>query len=251
MSGTPFILVAPGWPGLVGVSGGWTPSRLFGPSDTGDWWDVSKSARIWTTSGATVNAGDGAVVGRLDGLKNGNNLIQGTTSAKPIRHLSGGLWYITTDGVNDRLNASFTLNQPATRISAVMQVAWTLSGRYIYDGGSSASSSALYQYNVSPQVRMTAGSLGPIATTLTVGAAAVVTEIWNGASSKIAINNAAYTTGAVGAANAGGLTIGTDPTGANPTNLQFYGMINIGRVLSDAEIAKCRAYFGRLCGVSL
>lgn len=227
-----------------------SPSSLFGGSDTGDWWDVSNSARIWTDTAGTTAAGDGASVARIDGLKNGNNLTQGTSSRRPVRHLSNGQWYLTLDGADDYLFGSFTLNQPATRISAVQQVAWVSNAR-IYDGGV-FNAGALFQFSASPTVALFAGSQIQ-SSSLAVATTAIVTEIINGSSSKLAVNNGSYVTGAIGASNPAGLTIAASgaQSGTNIASVLFFGGIEIGRILTDAEIAKCRTYIGGLAGLSL
>lgn len=233
------------------LGGGWTPNNLFGPTDTGDWWNVANGNRIWTTSAASVLAGDGVGVGRIDGLKNGNNLTQGTSSKKPVLHFDGSQRYLTYDGVDDYLNGAFTLAQPFTRVMAVQANTYVSGGARIFDGSTGAAS--LFQFGTSPAISMYAGgTVAPSSTQLTLSVSHVTTEIFNGASSKLAVDNNSAATGNPGTASSGGLIVGAITAGASQfSNINWYGGIAIGRVLTDAEIGKCRTYFGRLASLSL
>ncbi len=228
--------------------GGWTPNRLFGAGEAGDWWSCAARSSTFQNSAATTPAGDGDPVGGLVGQKNGNVLTQGTTAKKPTLHLGGGLWWITTDGVDDFLAKSFTLDAPITRISAIQQVSWT-GGPVLLDGG--AALAQLYQQTSSPRVTMWSSGNGPTTTELILGENHVVTEVFNGASSKIAVDNNAYNTGNPGTLNPGGLTIGASRVGSSAAGIQYFGGLVINRVLTDPEIALARKWAGALAGLSL
>lgn len=252
MAACPAHLIVPGRPGYFGSDSHWSPSKLFGLSDTGDWWDASNSARIWTTSGATVLAGDGVSVGRIDGLKNGNNLIQGTSSKKPVRHQSGSQWYLTFDGVDDFLNATYTLNQPTTVIIAFNYVAVDTTRFYYLFDGIGANKGAGFAASVTDNLGISAGTTLSTSTPAVQGTSQVLTAIFNGASSKIAVNNGSYASGNSGSNNPGGLVLGIQGNLTSvPSNVQIFGAVQIGRLLTDTEISKCRTYFGRLAGLAL
>lgn len=231
------------------ASSSFNPSVLFQPSDVGDWWNVSISSSVWQTSAGSTPAGNGDLLGRIDGLKNGHSLTCPNGNRATLT-FGSNYWYALFNGTSTYIASSFTLNQPVTRISAVQQVTWG-SANHLFDGVS-VNTGALFQFNATPTLAVYAGGVQVTTNDLAVGVNGVVTEIFNGASSKIAVNNGSYTTGNAGAGNPGGLTIGT---GGGPTtqwsNMQFFGCIVIGRILSDLEIAHCRTYFGKLAGVSL
>ncbi len=80
----------------------------------------------------------------------------------------------------------------------------------------------------------------------------VVTEQFNGASSKLAINTGAYATGNSGAAAAGGLTVGDfGGAGGAPGNSLIGRIIVVNRILTDPEIAQARTWVGAGVGVPL
>lgn len=109
---------------------------------------------------------------------------------------------------------------------------------------------------VSPEVSIYAGGSNIAdVTNMTIGNAHATTEIFNGASSKLAIDNNAYATGNVGANDPQGFTLGS--AGGFPTpfglyaDINWFGAIFIGKVLSDPDITSCRTFFGDLAGLSL
>lgn len=232
-----------------GVGGSsWTPAELFGGAEVGDWWSCAIRASTFQNSAATTPAGDGDVVGGLVGQTNGHILAQGTSGRKPILHLAGGRWRLSTDGVDDWIGKAFTLNAPFTRVSAILQDSWAINRNPL---GSNAVGGQLYQQTASPRVTMFSGSDGPTSTALIVGEPHVVTEIYDGAASKLAVDNGAYATGNPGASAAGGFAIGAQIAGAGPAAVSYYGSVVIGRVLTDPEIAAARKWAGALASLSL
>jgi hypothetical protein len=231
------------------AAGGFDPSSLFS-GDTGGWWDPSDMATLFQDSAGTtpITAAD-QPVGRInDQSGNGNDLTQASSSSRPILRNSGALWWLEFDGANDYLVASFTHNQPITRINAIQQVTWSTSD-CPFDGVTGRTT--LSQYPNSPQLILFAGALGPsISPSLVTNI--VTTEIFNGGSSKLAYNNGSYGTGNAGTQNPGGLTVAAINTGADYfADMLWFGGLTIGRVLTDPEIAQARTYFGAKAGVSL
>lgn len=228
-----------------------TPTSLF-VSNTGDWWDPSNHASTFQDAAGTIPANTaGQPVARINGLSgNGNNLLQATNGARPILHNSGSLWWLEFDGVSQFIGASFTLNQPTTRISAARQITWVLNA-YMCDGGT-IQRNTLFQAFATPAVSMYAGAYVNPDNDFTVGADHVATEVYNGASSSIVTDNNVIVTGNAGSNNAGGLTIGAAGGGGTGwTNIRWYGCISIGRLLTVAETANCRTFFGAKAGLTL
>jgi hypothetical protein len=256
MTSVAYALAFPATRGVLAyhpAGGGFNPTSLFS-GDTGGWWDPSDMSTLYQDSAGTtpVTAVD-QPVGRTDDKSgNGNHLLQATSSARPILRNSGSLWWLEFDGTNDFLRATFTFDQPFTRITAAQQVSWTLFDN-LWDGA--ANQTRLYQSTSSPIVRMYAGTSDPASSDMTVGANHVVTEIFNSAggatASKLAIDNNSYQTGDPGTNNPGGASIAIRADDANPARINWFGAIWIGRVLDSTEIANCRTYFGTKAGLSL
>lgn len=228
------------------------PSTLFGGGETGDWWVADNLSKIWQNSGRSVAGAAGSAVGAVDGNVTSNHLLQATSAARPVLAESGGLYRLSFDGVDDGLHATFTLNQPFTRISAIRQVTWS-TGDTLFDGAT-INLARLYQAGTTPNVRSLSTLSGHDNNGLTLGTDFVLTEIWNGASSKNAVNNASYVTGNPGVGNPGGLSLARYISGGTPggaANIEWSGTILIGRVLDDAEIALCRTFLGAKMGLTL
>ncbi len=239
-----------GLPPLVSAPA-FSPSSLFGGGETGDWWDAADLTKLFQNSaGTTPVTADSDPVGSIKGQVSATALTQGTTSKKPLYRTGGGQSWLAFDSVDDFLQGTFTLNQPATLISLLRVVTWT-GNRYVHDGRN-ADTGALYMQTATPRVTLYCGSNGPTTTDLTLGSNHVLTEIINGASSKIAVDNGSYATGSPGAANPGGLTVGgTGGTGGFTTEILWFGAVFIGRVLTDPEIANVRTFLGAKGGLSL
>jgi len=103
--------------------------------------------------------------------------------------------------------APFTLNQPITRYILAKSVTWT-SGKRIFDGNT-PSSVVLQQFGTTPQIRIFAGS-GLASISPTLGEYSVITEVINGNNGVLQLNSGTPVTGAVGANNAGGITLGSN-----------------------------------------
>jgi hypothetical protein len=249
MTSVAYGLAFPATRGVLAFhASGFNPTTLFA-GDSGGWWDPADSATVWQDTAGTTPAGANDPVARIDDKSgNGNHLLQATSTKRPMLRNSGALWWLEFDGVDDFLTATFTLNQPINRISALQQVTWT-SGDRLWDGGT-LNGCVAQQLTASPRVALYAGSnfnydLLPVAEDH------VLTEIIDGASSKIATDNATYTTGNTGTGSAGGATLAASPSGVQACDLHWFGAIWIGRLLSDPEIAQARTYFGAKAGLSL
>lgn len=84
------------------------PSDLFVGGYTGDIWDPSLTANLWTDAGITQVASDGDVIGRCTGRVNGNQINQATAANKPTWQTAelNGQPVFRFDGINDVLVAS-------------------------------------------------------------------------------------------------------------------------------------------------
>lgn len=126
------------------------PIQLFIPGLRGAWWDVSDTGTLFqsgtrSSPGAAVTA-DGDPVGLvLDKSGNGYDLVQATSTKRPLYRTSGGLSWLEFDGVDDFLSvASFDL-------SAYAQVAFCLAF-------TPTSASTMVVSELGPDVNSTAGT---------------------------------------------------------------------------------------------
>lgn len=230
----------------------WTPSRLFTASEVGVWFDPSDSTTVWQDSARTTPALKDDPVGAIDD-KSGNDdhALQTTADSRPmLRQTAGGHWYLEFDGVDDFLRVAFTVAQPIERISAFRQITWTTSDR-IY-GAVASPNTLLIQNNATPEMVMYSGLAAPVNSEATIGVDVVVTERHDGASSRLAVNNAAYVTGNTGTGVGGGITIGATAGGSFSCNFWLYG-IGMGSFggLSDTDIQLARNFMAAKAGIIL
>ena len=223
------------------------PTALFGASEAGVWYDPSDLSSMFQDSAGTTPAAVDSPVGRInDKSGNGNNAVQATAAARPILRAGG---YLEFDGVDDFLRSTFAIAQPWDRISALRQISWTGTDR-IYNGVAGFSG-ALYQRTASPNLAIYDGGTPVEITGPAIGANGIITERHDGANSRVALNNGTYGTGSTGTTAAGGVTIGATDTGTLTGAFRYYGMVMIGRDLSDSEISALRSYLAAKAGVTL
>jgi len=132
-----------------------------------------------------------------------HHLLQnGADSIKPIWSADGLLF----DGVDDFLKCvAFTLVRPEQIHIVFKQITWTLNG-CVYDGNAT-SSMALAQQSSAPNLAIYANAalgLEP----LTLDTFGIVRTLFNGANSKIQVNDDTPATGNAGSANGSGFTLG-------------------------------------------
>lgn len=175
----------------------------------------------------------------------GNNLAQGTAGFQPtsVAAQINGLPAILFDGVDDRMAVAIaSVAQPTTVFAVVRQETWTAAD-YIWDGATS-DTMRCFQQTASPGVSIAAGStIGPN-NNLAVGSFGLITAIYDGASGSLQINSTAATTGAIGASNGGGLTIGSRANGTVAGNVSFAGIIIMAARASAGEIASVKNFWG-------
>ena len=160
------------------------------------------STMLWVDSEENVTkngANHVSVWGDKSG--NGNDLLQATGSAQPLYSTNGILF----DGDNDFMKAlPFTLVQPEMVYIVFKQVTWTLNDR-IYDGDGYLAM-VISQALSTPALNMHAGS-SLNNTNLPVNTFGILRALYNGANSKLIINDTTPITGDVGTNNAGGFTL--------------------------------------------
>lgn len=233
----------------------WTPRALFTSGDAGCWYDPSDLSSMFQDSAGTTPAAVNSPVGRInDKSGNGNYAVQATSGLRPLLKSSAGLFWLEADGVDDFIQGAFTIVQPIDRISAIQEIARPASGRRFMSGVTGVNRCILYTNGSPPllDIRIYSGA-GAIDLTgePAYGTNMVVTERHDGSGSRAAINKNAYVTGDIGTDAPGGLTLFAEFGGALPSNTRNYGVVMIGRRLSDAEITLTRGYLAAKSAVTL
>lgn len=261
MTGVAYGLAFPAMRGILGrrpggSSSAFDPGTLFS-GDAGGWWDVSDFSTLFQDSAGSVpvTGADQAVARVEDKSGNGNHLLQATASQCPVLSSGdGGRYCLEFDGVDDFLQASFTLALPVTCIHAIQQLTWT-GNDSIFDGVTVNSLRLRQTVLASPGLWVGNSADGFGTDKMPVGENHVISFVSNGASSSLAIDNLTPTTGLGWSSDAGGFTLGMAGNGAGPGNILWFGGIVIGRLLSDtgadSETAKARTFVGNLAGLSL
>ena len=210
----------------------------FAPSDIS-----GLVGEFYATVGVTDDGG-GEVSNWADQSGNGNDYLA-TFSARPTFSTSPDK--ITFNGTSNRLKtATFTLNQPFTRVLLITQVSWT-SGDFICDGFNTASA-YMYQNNLSPEIRITAGGAELENAGITIGVEGVLVGIWDnaGANSSIIVDDGTPVTGATGATGAAGLSLGNDAASNNGGNIVVRAELVYNKALSASEITSVTTYMQSL-----
>ena len=174
---------------------------------------------------------------------NGNDLVQDTASLGPAVQSDGSLLF---NGSSQYMQATFTLNQPATIFMAFTQVSWT-NNNVILDG--KTAQAQLIQTSSTPQITVNAGSALTADATIPVGSRGVCAVVFNNtASSYVAGGGAATvtTSGTAGSNNLGGFTLGAARTPASYSNIQVREVAIFNQAYTADQILKNLRYFARV-----
>lgn len=247
----------------------WTPAQLFGPTDKGAFFDFGNVASLFQDSAGTtpVTATSDPIGKVLDLSGQGNHITQSTATARPLWEASG---FGLLDGVDDVMSAPLDMSSsaqgtliisskyltygPATYIAAHRS---TVGAIYVQSGGpeSGASSAArgLVRGGDANAFISTANGTALLADhhvqSMTVNFAL------GSAEARIRVNRSAWVSSGgnsgLGPLPNGTLTVGAQAATATKVNAQFWGMLYISRVLSDADIALVEDWFAAKAGVTL
>jgi lysophospholipase L1-like esterase len=229
-----------------------TTASSFSPLDLSPvaWW--SGAGTLWqdsarTTPATVVNDPIGAAD---DASVNARHLLQATDTKRPLLKsvTNGGKTFlvIETDGVNDFLKKTFTLNQPVFYVAVMKPMSAPATLAY-WDGNTNLTG-ALYTSNgEDTNLYAGAGQVG----TLPHGLWSLIEAYLNGASSSQLLNSGpAPTTGNAGAGNPGGFTLGALADGSLPSNSQYSDILILSTEPSAANKDLLRDFFGDKCGLS-
>jgi hypothetical protein len=216
------------------------------PFDTADvialgpaaFWIIDPASMAEDEDGTgSVEADD--AVGLLEDLSgNDLHLAQATPGERPIFRSSGGFTWLEADATDDNLRTvSGSMSQPFTRVSAWRRLSSADGSLW---GGSAGGAGQLFISG--GDLRIFSG------TELSAGAAPangvdfVAVEVFNGASSRIAINLAAGATGNAGATGTSGLQMFGIATSAGPA-ARCYGGVYFAGVVGDDVLLDLIGFF--------
>ena len=180
----------------------------------------------------------------------GNHATQSTSTARPTLQVSGGLYYLDFDGVDDTMRTTFasTQAQPNT-IAAAFKFDVASRLEFLVDGVGS-DRHALYKNPT--QLRLYAGSWITDPSDIGTNEHVVFGHL-NTTSSDLRVDGSSVITGNPGIVSWGGVTLGgtsADPS-IYPLNGRIYGFVGVNRTLTTAEIEATESYLATKSGVTL
>jgi hypothetical protein len=176
---------------------------------------------------------------------NGNALKQATASFQPILQGDGSILF---DGVTQALKcAPFAFKQPESIYLLFRQVTWTVN-HYVFDGDAS-NSGRVIQSAVTPALTANAGVSLAADAELAVNTYGVLTVVFNGAASSMQVNFGTLVTGAGGALDMAGFTLGSSGGGGLFSNIQVKEVILFPVAHDPQTRGRIILYLGKLGGI--
>jgi hypothetical protein len=207
---------------------------------------ASLNPAAWYRYGAGITSANGLVSAWADQSGNNRPLLQATETNQPALQSDGSILF---DGVDNQMEATFTLNQPCTFYLLFKQVTWTAND-IITDG--SAAQVQLFQAASSPIIKLTAGGGGaPQNTALAVDTYGAVAAVFNGASSLIQVNSTTGTAADAGANNPGGFSLGANRSAASASNIEAKEAIVFPAAHDAGQRAKVIAYLAQVGNLTI
>ncbi len=161
---------------------------------------------------------DGSSLVSVWGDKSGedNDLLQAVGSKQPLFGSTGILF----NGINSVMKCvAFTLEQPEFFYVVLKQVTW-IDNQYFWDGEAS-DSVFLRSHTATPKIQAYSGSLGTDNDNLAVNTYSILRVLYNGASSKLQVNETTPTAENLGIKDSDGFTLGAYATEiANEANIE-------------------------------
>jgi hypothetical protein len=208
-------------------SSAWTPAQL--------------SPQMWVESdqGITIVTG----VSQWDDLSgNSNHLSQAAGTRQPtvVAAALNGIQGIQFDGTSDLMAApAFTRTAPSTVFLVVRPDSWTAND-FLFESGTAGSFSC-FQRTATPNIAITSG-VNLDNGNLAVGSFALLTAIFNGASSVSQVQSTAESNGDTGAGAANGFTLGARATTTGFSNITVMLAVVVDGVVSVANRDLMKSY---------
>lgn len=171
------------------------------------------------------------------------------TTTTPAYPGQNGQRVLVFDGVDDYMKtATFPFVQPETVMGVFEQVSWT---RYnVVLGAYTPDTSYIYQNSSTPDLSQYAGGVASQNNEATLGAAHLLTTIFNGASSSIRVNASTPTSGDAGTAGLNGIQLPGNGVGLF-ANIRTGDLFLFDRVLTSAEQSCLVQWLGRRNGMNV
>lgn len=211
---------------------------IFGPT-------TIAGLQAWLRADALALNNNDPVASWTDSSGLAHHAVQASGTLQPLYQTNqvNSLPALLFDGVDDFLQTGvFTLSHPCTAFVVVKQVTWTGSDR-IHEGRSAGNTLLLRQNSATPSIQMVGTNSGTTVVGPAIGAWGLVTEVWNAASSAIAINGGADAAFDLGVAKTpNGLSLGSSHAGISNGNVSIAEFIVYDTALSAPSIALVKAY---------
>jgi hypothetical protein len=214
-------------------------SAIFGPTQI-----LQLGPVAWFRFNSAITVGTG-VAQWGDQSGNGNTLKQASATFQPALQGDGSILF---DGISHTMKCvPFAFKQPESIYILFRQVTWTVN-HYIFDGDA-ANSGRVIQSAVTPALTANAGASLAADAELAVNTYGVLTTVFNGAASSMQVNFGTLVTGAGGALDMAGFSLGSAGSGGLPSNIQVKEVI-LFPVVHDAQTrARIILYLGKLGGI--
>lgn len=203
----------------------------------------------WYKADALTLANNDPVASWTDSSGNARHAAQATGTKQPLYKTGSlnGKPVVSFDGVDDFVQAVFTLNQPTTTFMAhKIRSLGTGTTKDVYDGG--VGDSGVMQKNTTPAYQLYAGGFvvdGSCDTNPHILAA-----VLNGASSNVRKDGGAGTSGNANVLNPGGVTLGSRASGVLPCDVDVAEFIVYTGALSIANLDRVGRYLASKYGLS-
>lgn len=218
------------------------------------WLSTRDLTTLYQSSGGAAAVLDTDPVGQWQD-KSGNSRHVAETTNKPVLKLNqvNGLPSVRFDGVNDKLQALFTLNAPFTFFLVLSQLTWTANDVIV--GGGAGDNFTFGQYSSSPGIATLWVGNGTTSARdanlpLTTFGIVEVQEGSAGGGKFVKVNNNASTTQTgTDAFDKGGITLGAHPNPSNFGNIDIAEFLLYPSLLSAGQSTSVRDYLNQKFGV--
>lgn len=199
----------------------------------------------WYRGSSLSALADGDPVGQWNDEGGANNhLLQATALKKPLYRATGGPGgkpAVDFDATDDILFASCTIAWPTTVFLVLNQTTWT-GGKIIFAGSTASGTMDLRQNATTPNVRQQASANGAAVTGPALGAWGLVTAVYNGASSTMALNGGSNVASNPGTGTPIGIRLGT-------ADVTIAELLVYNSALSSTDQASVKAYLNTKYGL--
>lgn len=243
----------------LGMQGGgsFPPAALFASGEEGAWFDPSDLSTLFQDSaGTTPVTTAGQPVGlMLDKSGRDNHATQATSAKRPTYQTAGGLHWLATDGVDDHMKAAYGV----TLTNLVRAIGYRASLLdFIADDDTETNRSSLFAIQ-DGNLRWGVSGSGAGNAVVGVGGwvagaelVAVASAYSDGALALSGTGSPASGIASIPLSNSTGITIGgPSSVSSNLLSGRIYGIVDLGRVITDDEKSNLSQYMAARTGGAL